>query len=61
MARMISYDQLILDAEVRSDLNEAERREVLIFLREFKQEVVTVIEDGMVPPQLKGKIKFRIS
>lgn len=61
MARMISYDQLVLDAEVRLDLTDAERREVLIFLRELKQEVVTVIEDGMVPPRLKGKIKFRIS
>lgn len=61
MARMISYDQLVLDAEVRPDLTEPERREILIFLRQFKQDVVTVIEDGMIPERLKGKVKFRIS
>lgn len=61
MARMITYDQIVLDAEVRPDLTEAERREVLIFLREFKQDVVTIIEDGMIPKALRDKIKFRIS
>ena len=60
MARMITYDQLHIDVLVRHDLSEEQRRDVLLFLREFEQKVSTVIRDE-IPEELSKQMSVKVS
>lgn len=60
MARMITYDEIALEILGRDDMNDKEREEALMFIRDFRLKISAQIVDSL-PERLKGKLKIVVT
>ena len=59
--RMITYDEIQLEVLACHDLTTEERKEVLEFIKDFKQSMRLNMEDTYIPPRLRKKISMKVS
>lgn len=60
MARMITYDEIVLEVLGRDDMTDKEREEALMFIRDYRLKISAHIVDSL-PEHLKGKLKIVVT
>lgn len=60
-ARMITYDEIELEILCRHDLSMEDRKEALLFIRDFRLEVAKRIGEEMIPEHLKDKLSIKLT
>lgn len=58
--RKITYDEIQLEIEARHDLSPEDRKEVLLFIRSFRQELSDRVVEEFIPKHLHAKLNVRV-
>lgn len=58
--RKITYDEIVLEVMARSDLTDEQRREVLLFLRDFRANVSSQLMASF-PEEIRDMVTIHVS